>query len=121
MNSSNTGQDAIFHELEHVYRQEDQKARVLTYSMAKRQIPAYLRPGRAVTGFYTRLDHSQGMLKLQLSTGERGVMSIYELPDDFFDGRACDTLVTGTVDRVEFDDSNAMTVIVKGEEFCPLY
>ncbi len=101
--------------------QSDDSSRILNYSMDKRQIPAYLRPGRAVTGFYNLLDHSQGMLKLQLSTGQRAAMSIYELPDEFFDGHAYDTLITGTVDRVEFDDSNEMTVVVKGKEFCPLY
>ena len=82
-----------------------------------RQIPADLQPGCTVTGIYMHTDRSQGMVVLQLLKGARGRMSIYEMSDGLFESLVPGLPVSGTVDRVEFDANDNMTVILKGESF----
>lgn len=82
-----------------------------------REIPADLQPGSTVTGIYIHTDRSQGMVVLQLLKEARGRMSIYEMSDEFFESLTPGLPVSGTVDRVEFDANDNMTVILKGDSY----
>ena len=74
-----------------------------------------MQPGCTVTGIYKHTDRSQGMIVLQLLKGAQGRMSVYEISDKLLDRLVNGLAVSGTVDRVEFDSMDNMTVILKGE------
>ncbi len=82
-----------------------------------RAIPADLSPGRKVAGLYMHTDRPQGMIVLQLLKGARARMSIYEIADHVFAHLTPGQIISGTVDRVEFDAMENMIVILRGEEF----
>ena len=88
-----------------------------TRSKSSRDVPADLQPGSTVTGIYIHTDRSQGMVVLQLLKGAQGRMSIYEMSDEFFESLIPGLPVSGTVDRVEFDAHDNLTVILKGESY----
>ncbi|GEM_PF-4010115 len=86
-------------------------------TQSARKIPADLLPGSTVTGIYLHTDRPQGMVVLQVLKGARARMSIYEIADDVFERLVPGQVLSGTVDRVEFDASDNLIVILKGEEF----